>query len=179
MQEALHVLLTCQIRERERMKGSQELPISLTTKTYDKALMSVSGRSWECAKESTSESRHVPNLGVCETGEGRGQVGVSGGDPMAKAWGRGSDGSFLGSSGSGGVLCPLRCPCRRENKLSLGRDGWVLQCWGLGCSAVVAWVIETARTRCLQPLLRPAVAPSDPLSSCRAAVAPLSPPSRW
>lgn len=44
------------------MKGSQELPITLTTKAYDKALMSLSGRSWECAKESTSESRHVPNL---------------------------------------------------------------------------------------------------------------------
>lgn len=94
MQEALQVLLTRQIREQERMKGSQELPITLTTKTYDKALMSVSGRSWECAKESTSESRHVPNPGVCEMGEGRGQVGVHGGDPMAKSRGQGSDGSF-------------------------------------------------------------------------------------
>lgn len=61
------------------MKGSQELPITLTTKTYDKALMSVSGRSWECAKESTGESRHVLCPGVCEM-RGHGQVGMCGGD---------------------------------------------------------------------------------------------------
>ena len=89
------------------MKGSQELPISLTTKTYDKALMSVSGRSWECAKESTSESGHVLNPGVCETGEGHGRVEVRGGDPMAKAWGQGSDGSFSGLLDLAGS-CP---PC--------------------------------------------------------------------
>lgn len=105
MQEALQVLLTRQITEQERMKGSQELPITLTTKTYDKALMSVSGRSWECAKESTSKSRHVLNPGVCEMGEGRGRVGVCGRDPMAKAWGQGSDGSFSGLPALA-VSCP-------------------------------------------------------------------------
>lgn len=105
MQEALQVLLTRQITEQERMKGSQELPITLTTKTYDKALMSVSGRSWECAKESTSKSWHVLNPGVCEMGEGRGRVGVCGRDPMAKAWGQGSDGSFSGLPALA-VSCP-------------------------------------------------------------------------
>lgn len=93
MREALQVLLTHQIREQERMKGSQELPITLTTKTYDKVLMSVPGRSWECVKESTSESGHVSNLGVYETGKGR--VRVHGENSMTKAWGQDSDGPFL------------------------------------------------------------------------------------
>lgn len=75
------------------MKGSQELPITLTTKTYDKALMSVPGRSWECAKESTSESGHVSNLGVYETRKGR--VRVHRENAMTKAWGQDSDGPFL------------------------------------------------------------------------------------
>lgn len=148
------------------MKGSQELPITLTTKTYDKALMSVSGRSWECAKESSSESRHVLCPGVCEMREGHGQVGMCGGDPSnGKNMAPRLRWVLLRSPCFGMVLSPLctkNCPWA-------GREGCCSQ--GLGCSAVVAWVMEMAHTQSLlQPLLWPAVAPNELLSSCHTTV---------
>lgn len=104
------------------MKGSQELPITLTTKTYDKALMSVPGRSWECAKESTSESGHVLNLGVYETGKGR--VRVHGENPMTKAWGQGSDGPFLDLPALSGS-CPLCAACAGGKEEAIAGQGWM------------------------------------------------------
>lgn len=104
------------------MKGSQELPITLTTKTYDKALMSVPGRSWECAKESTSESRHVSNLGVYETGKGR--VGVHGENSVTKAWGRDSDRPFLNLPALPGA-CPLCAACAGGKEHAIAGQGWM------------------------------------------------------
>lgn len=106
----------------ERMKGSQELPITLTTKTYDKALMSVPGRSWECAKESTSESGHVSNLGVYETGKGR--VRVHGENPMTKAWSQDSDEPFLHLPALSGS-CPLCAACAGRKEEAIAGQGWM------------------------------------------------------
>mgnify|MGYP001855191477 CR=1 FL=1 len=102
------------------MKGSLELPITLTTKGYDKALMSVSGRSWEYVKESTSESGHVLNAGVCEMGEGPGQ----GRGAWRRDGGRGAPRTHERS----GLLLPIQ----REEKLSAGQDAAMR---GLGCLA--------------------------------------------
>lgn len=102
------------------MKGSLELPITLTTKGYDKALMSVSGRSWECVKESTSESGHVLIAGVCELGEGPGQ----GRGVQWRDGGRGAPGTHKCS----GLLLPMQ----REKQLSADWDAAVQ---GLGCLA--------------------------------------------
>lgn len=134
------------------MKGSQELPITLTTKTYDKALMSVPGRSWECAKESISESGHVLNLGVYERGKGR--VRVHGENPMTKAWGQGSDGPFLDLPALSGS-CPLCAACAGGKEEAIAGQGWMgvvvlglgmLSRNGLGDGDGYAWHL-------LQPLL--------------------------
>lgn len=113
-------------------------------------------------KESTSKSRHVLCPGVCEM-RGHGQVEMCGGDSfdgknmaLRLRW------VLLRSTGSGMVLSPL---CSEGNKLYLGREGCSSR--DLRCSAVVAWVMEMAHTQSLlQPLLWPAVAPNELLSSC-------------
>lgn len=108
------------------MKGSLELPITLTTKGYDKALMSVSGRSWEYVKESTSESGHVLNAGVCEMGEGPGQ----GRGAWRRDGGRGAprthEHSGLCSPYRGGRSC-LRARCCHAGLRMPGMVAWMVR----------------------------------------------------
>lgn len=69
-------------------------------------------------EKSTSESRHVSNLGVYETGKR--WVRVHGENSMTQAWGQGSDGTFLHLPA---LSCPLCAACAADYQPSLVRGG--------------------------------------------------------
>lgn len=101
--------------------------------------MSVSGRSWECVKESTSEFRHVPNLGVCEMGEGPGWAGV-----CEERWWRRHSGAWWGSFP----------PKQDGEEAAHGQGCCGAGVWDARCcdgSAVPRWVMGTPASRPLRP----------------------------